>query len=93
LKEALFEAYIRERDQLDFCIPKKTPAGKPYKGPLPKGLEQFVESNLFIDLAQNILDYTFYLIRLEDRKRQLEIDARKKNIPAPKVLRAELDIL
>lgn len=69
LKEALFDTYLREKDQIDFCLPRKGKKGKPVLGPLPNGMEKFVESDLFIDLAQNILDYTFYLVRLEDRKR------------------------
>lgn len=52
-----------------------------------------MESKLFVELAQSILDYTFYLIRLEDKKMQLEKDAKARNIPMPKILRAEVDEL
>ena len=89
LKEALFDVYLREKEQLDFCLPRQGKKGKPIRGPLPSGMEKFIESDLFVNLAQNILDYTFYLIRLEDRKRQLEVDAKQRNIPVPRILKAE----
>lgn len=89
LREVLFDTYLREKEQIDFCLPRKGKKGKAVRGPLPNGMEKFIESDLFVDLAQNILEYTFYLIRLEDRKRQLEIDSKQRNIPVPRILKAE----
>lgn len=46
---------------------------------------------MFIELGQSILDYLTYLLKLEDKKRKLESDAKTRNIPVPKILKSEID--
>ena len=60
---------------------------------LPRGFEYFVGTPLCRDLCESILDYIKYLIKLDQKKRQLEQDAKLRNIPPPKVLRSETDKL
>lgn len=91
MRTILFKTYLEVKNDKEFQIPKKDKEGRVIHGVLPKGLEQFVESSLFIELGQSILDYTQYLIQLEDKKRRLEADALKRNIPVPKILKSEID--
>ena len=62
-------------------------------GALPRGFENFVISPLCFDLCGSILDYCKYLIKLEKKKLSLEADANLRNLPSPRVLRAENDKL
>ena len=39
------------------------------------------------------MDYITYLLKLEDKKRRLEVDAQKRNIPVPKILKSEIDLV
>ena len=60
---------------------------------MPRGFEEFVNSDLCAEFAESIFDYCMYLIKVEDKKRQLEEDARIKRIPAPVMLQSEHDRL
>jgi hypothetical protein len=60
---------------------------------MPRGFEEFVNSDLCFEFAESIFDYCMYLIKVEDKKRQLEEDARIKRIPAPVMLHSEHDRL
>lgn len=60
---------------------------------LPRGFEQFVTTPLCHDMCESILDYCKYLIKLDKKKKQLELDAKLRKIPPPKVLRSETDKL
>ena len=46
-----------------------------------------------VELCESILDYCKYLIKLDKKKKDLELDAMKRKLPAPAVLRSELDRL
>ena len=59
----------------------------------PKGFERFIQSELGKDLGESILDYCKYLIKLDKKKKELEADALKRNLPPPVILRSELDRL
>ena len=41
------------------------------------------------ELAESILDYCKYLIKLDKKKKDLELDALKRKLPPPVVLRSE----
>lgn len=71
----MINTYFEIKNDREFQIPKKDKKGSYISGVLPRGLEQFVESALFIELGQSIKDYIGYLLKLEDKKRRLEADA------------------
>jgi hypothetical protein len=62
-------------------------------GRLPKGFENFVHSDLCSEFVTSIYDYCTYLIKLDDKKKELEADAKDRRIPPPKILKSELDRL
>jgi len=59
----------------------------------PYGFEDFVYSDLCHQFLQAIHDYCKYLLKLQKKKSELEEDAKKRRIPAPKILRSETDKL
>jgi len=79
----------------DFAIPSKkaqTDTGNPGKTPvLPKGFENFIESEFCIDMVESILDYCKRLTELDAKKEKLDADAKSRHIPAPKILKYEVD--
>jgi len=48
---------------------------------------------LFIELGQSIISYLTHLLKLEEKKRKLEADAKLRNIPVPKILKSEIDMV
>ena len=62
-------------------------------GKLPKGFETFVHSDLACEFVTSIYDYCTYLLKLDDKKKELEADAKERKIPPPKILKSELDRL
>ena len=60
---------------------------------IPEGFEEFVHSDLCYEFCETILDYCKYLLKLDKKKKELEEDARKRRIPAPKILKSETDKL
>ena len=50
-------------------------------------------SDLCYEFCETILDYCKYLLKLDKKKKELEEDARKRRIPAPKILKSETDKL
>ena len=56
---------------------------------IPKGFEDFINSNLCSEMLSSIFDYCIYLIRVEDKKARLESEARQLGIPVPKLLESE----
>ena len=60
---------------------------------MPKGLEEFVHSELGSEFLDSVYDYCVYLIKMEEKKKQLEIDARERRTPMPLLLNSETDRL
>ena len=71
----------------------RDPVNKSIRGVLPRGFEAFVNMPLCVKMAESILDYCKFLIKLDTKKKQLEQDAKLRGIPPPKVLRSETDKL
>lgn len=60
---------------------------------LPRGFEEFVNSDQCAEFAESIYDYCIYLIKVQDKKSKLEEDARVRRIPPPSLLQSESDRL
>jgi hypothetical protein len=60
---------------------------------LPKGFEEFAHSDLCCDFVDSIRDYCEYLLKIDQKKTELERDARQHKIPVPQVLMSEIDRL
>lgn len=44
-----------------------------------------------MEMCESILDYCTRLCELDAKKEKLDIDAKSRNIPAPKILKYEVD--
>jgi hypothetical protein len=77
-KEILIKAFEDPHCQKEFLMDM----GKRQKR-MPKGLEEFVHSELGADFLDSVYDYCIYLIKMEDKKKKLEIDARLRKTPMP----------
>lgn len=79
----------------DLAIPSKKAKTEEVEKPktpiLPKGFEDFIESEFCMEMCESILDYCTRLCELDAKKEKLDIDAKSRNIPAPKILKYEVD--
>lgn len=60
---------------------------------MPNGFEEFVHSALSVEFLDSIYDYCTYLIKIEDKKTQLEKDACDRRTQLPRLLHSETDRL
>jgi len=60
---------------------------------IPHKFEEFVYGELCYQFCEAILDYCKYLLKLDKKRLELEEDAKKRRIPAPKILKSETDKL
>lgn len=86
-RECVNKAFADETNLKEFMM------GPDDKRRLPRGFERFVKSDLCVEFVDSIYDYCAYLIKIEDKKAQLEEEARERRIPAPKMLQSETDRL
>ena len=63
----------------------------PYTKKLPKGFEQFIESEFCLEMGDSIRDYCECMLSLNKKKEQLATDAKARKIPEPKILKYEFD--
>lgn len=87
-KEALLKAFEDPSCQKEFLMD----VGKRQKR-MPNGFEEFVRSSLGADFLDSIFDYCVYLIKMEDKKTQLEKDARNRRTQLPRLLHSETERL
>ena len=60
---------------------------------MPHHFENFLGESLAENMCRSILDYCKYLIKLDKKKSELEIEAKKRGVPPPKPLKSELEKL
>lgn len=56
---------------------------------IPRGFEDFINSDLCADILTSLFEYCIFLIRIEDKKLKLEAEAKQLNIPVPSLLASE----
>lgn len=96
MRNNIFKIVMENKKELSYPCNSKSQKedGAPGKVPvLPKGFESFIESDFCLDFACSIQDYCKCLTELETKKEKLEADAKSRKIPAPKILKYEVDQL
>lgn len=56
---------------------------------MPRGFEDFVNSNLCVEFLDSIFDYCSFLFFIEDKKSELEAEAKDRNMVSPRLLQSE----
>ena len=74
-KEAIEKCYDNEDYRKEF---HKTGTKR-----LPKGFDDFVHSDLSADFVDSIHEYCEFLIKIENKKLELDKDAKERKIPPP----------